>query len=986
MFKKTNKSTDSEAPFFLTLDGKRVSTSPTSSEDITFPLNSGDAHISENADPKAIGTRLKKQLEVISALVKDVHEKINKNPLDTKFIQDSLKEILRSVEQFMNLQKVAQNFELSDEIDEIGVGLWNSSIALKTISDSRGTDELIPLFRQVGFAMIRAGVSEDPEKKSTVKLLALASKVGKAWLDCGRSDQADDVLRSANEIEDSVLSLQDGTAKEQHSKAAALLVYYAYRAEAAWKLANVHVANLMFQHATDKNYLEYVTTKEIDILCQVCFTVGNQASREGKTNDAIKWLRKCHELLTDGTPVSNSERTKLLTNTLNILANCYLKNIVYDESNLDLAENAENPGNALATLLKLKIMKQKNFIPIQFEGVYFPFIRNSQVTKENLKILLNITHFISEINVMTALRGIDIIIEEKLADMRNVSYIEKAIISKFHMLESGNSINLEINDIICSIEVTLGFEQRHGIVISHRTRIACQLILWQNGDRNYSNQDYERAKKWYLMAYKWLSSTKNRNAAILQRKIALCCLEDDALSDAIEAVHKAQLHEDNSSANFYILYHIAMEKRQNDQAIRYLSNMCNGNGFNGNMLAMAAHEAYKKGNKEILIETLQEILKKHKNGEDIANINISVLIRCLIRMTHNSLSSNAEKNSLKECICNYFEIASTFNDTTIKDVNETGIFQSKKAPLNDFEWFFKTAWNIALGFCHQSDNGSDLYAVRLIEISHKFLNEYPEETIEHITRKKLCIFFSLCGKIFFSRQEKSISKKKEILEQVLDKVEQYKKIKVSSKRKFENIENDGQSSQKDLMLVLLFEYEAKVKLGLWDKLQSVINTTEAFDFEIPSKIFERMVELLINESDCPSTIIISTLQILLNSIMKHKQADIEQFSRWFRMLIITAMLKNKQSAAQYYVQVLDILNQECTKGKYPPDEIQWLMVNAWNCGIDYYSANDFVQAKKWCETAINFCQYINNGMLYKEEMRKSYNEIIKNYDASIVEV
>lgn len=39
-------------------------------------------------------------------------------------------------------------------------------------------------------------------------------------------------------------------------------------------------------------------------------------------------------------------------------------------------------------------------------------------------------------------------------------------------------------------------------------------------------------------------------------------------------------------------------------------------------------------------------------------------------------------------------IASTLNDTTIKDVNdkinETGIFQSKKAPLNDFEWFFKT--------------------------------------------------------------------------------------------------------------------------------------------------------------------------------------------------------------------------------------------------------------------------------------------------------
>jgi hypothetical protein len=47
--------------------------------------------------------------------------------------------------------------------------------------------------------------------------------------------------------------------------------------------------------------------------------------------------------------------------------------------------------------------------------------------------------------------------------------------------------------------------------------------------------------------------------------------------------------------------------------------------------------------------------------------------------------------------------------------------------------------------------------------------------------------------------------------------------------------------------------------------------------------------------------------------MKHKQADIEQFSRWFRMLIITVMLKNKQSASQHFAQVLDILNQECVK-------------------------------------------------------------------------
>jgi hypothetical protein len=69
MFKKTSKSTKNEAPFFLTLDGKRITASPASSEDIAFSLSSGDVHISEKADSEAIGTRLKKQLEIISGSI-----------------------------------------------------------------------------------------------------------------------------------------------------------------------------------------------------------------------------------------------------------------------------------------------------------------------------------------------------------------------------------------------------------------------------------------------------------------------------------------------------------------------------------------------------------------------------------------------------------------------------------------------------------------------------------------------------------------------------------------------------------------------------------------------------------------------------------------------------------------------------------------------------------------------------------------------------
>ncbi|KAF0421771.1 testis-expressed sequence 11 protein-like [Gigaspora margarita] len=974
-----------------TQNTKRTLESPTStinSGEFALSLQSNDSP-DKQTNLQAIISRLRKLIEVISALVKDIHEKLYKELLDARSILNSLNEIQRNVENFSNLQKTALYFELADEIDELGVGIWNTSIALKTSGVARGpdnSDEMIALFRQVGFVMIQAGAgaSVNTEIKTAVKLLLLANKVGKAWLDCGRSDKADEILRSANTLEDTVLSWQEKSAKELQSRSTALVVYYAYRAEAAWKLTNGHVANLMIQHATEKEYLDHITIKEIDILCQVCFTVGYQASREGKVNEAIKWLRKCHELISDRISQINPERIKILTSTLNILATCYLKIAVHDESNLDLGENAinacleEDPGNVLAISLKLKIMKQRNFDPVTYEEVYIHLMRTGQVTKENLKVLLNVAHTISEFDVMMALRGLDILIEEKLSDIRKIEFIEKAIVAKFHILGNCESENLDLNDAIRNIEVTLGFEQRYGIVIGQKTKAACQLILWQKGDQNYANRQYDRAKKWYAVAYKSLAVNQadGRNAAILQRKIALCHLEDHALADATEAVRQAQLHEKNSAANFYILFHVAMEKRQIAQAIQHLHEMCKGDEFHGNMLTMAAHEAYQKGNKAVLVEALKEILEKHEKGEDIANVDIFVLLRCLIRMTYNSLSGDEmEKASLKNYICEYFEIALNLIKTTENDQNKIDYsIQKKRALLKDLEWYFKTAWNMGLEFCQQAEEGSEMFSIQLFDIAYKFLNEYPEETLEHINRKRLCIFTSMCGRLFLSRQQKSISQKKDLLQQVLASVDQYKKLKKTlGKRKRSTLDDDIQenksSAQSDMILIILFEFEAKVKLGLWNELLTALDAAEAYDFDVPPRIFERMAELLISENECPSTVIFSTLQVLLDSITKRKQVDIEQFSRWFRMLIITSMVKDRHASAQYFDQALDILSQECSKQKkYPEEEIQWLMVNAWNYGIDYYSVNDFVNAKKWCETAIAFCRFMDNGLLYEEEV------------------
>ena len=55
--------------------------------------------------------------------------------------------------------------------------------------------------------------------------------------------------------------------------------------------------------------------------------------------------------------------------------------------------------------------------------------------------------------------------------------------------------------------------------------------------------------------------------------------------------------------------------------------MCNGDRFQGNMLAMVANDSYQKGNREVLTEALKEILNKHQSGKDVADADIFVLLR-----------------------------------------------------------------------------------------------------------------------------------------------------------------------------------------------------------------------------------------------------------------------------------------------------------------------------------------------------------------------
>ncbi|CAG8478234.1 1586_t:CDS:10 [Paraglomus brasilianum] len=967
-------------------------------------------------------------------MVKDIQHKLGENVVDTATVENLLTELIRVASTLANLQNLAQCEEYSFDIDDIGLSLdsfdmiinntltqsfligegttlWNASIYYKSTSRSQN-NKIVALLRQAGLVLIQTGAITRTDETVGIKLIALATKVGKAYIDCGMTEKADEVYRSMNEHEANVLASQDESDDLRKSKASTLTTFYASRAEVAWKLANTHIANLMMQHATADKYLIYCSMREVNYVCQVCLTIGYQLSKDNKISEAITWLKKCHDVAEFMKGKRCHETMLILTKSLNLLASCYLKKSIQDVSALHLAENAiatcleRDPGNLLAMSLKIKMLKQNGADFSGIEQAYKELMSPQQVAKDELKILLNAAHFIAELNPRVSLDGLDMLLEKTLADLGNMELVENTIVAKFHIMGNIGKKN-DMENIMKSVEVTVGSARDYTFQKNNYSMPNDTMAKWRRklrGMSGHSNEqslelpqtvilmsviqqekNYELAKSWYTFAYKFIASSEvdNRNAAILQRKISLCDLERHAVSDAINAVTLAQKHEANSAANYYIMFNIALEINDVDNAIKHLHQMCNSNDFHTNMLTIAANEAYKRNNKEILIEVLREILLKRRENQDALGVDIMVLLRCLIRLTHKAIESarEDEQQALRQYLLGYFEIAITVIGLDASSSPLTDVMLTKQ-DLNELEWYYKTAWNIALEFCQNPASAS--IAIQLFGIAYKFLELYKEETVEILAWKRLCLFTCIAGRIFQSRDSIVMEEKESLLEKSLADIILYQKIRnVLQMRKQLNSETivEPQQAESDVMLVFLFEFEAKLQLKRWNEIREMLDDARKYELNMPFKVYERMMELLIIDRECPSEILSATLQALLNSLSSQPHSEYTRFSRWFRMLLISALHQDKHVAHQYFVQATDIL-KNCPHQSYPEEEIQWMMVTAWNQGVDYYSARNFEEARKWCETAIMFCRSVENGSFYEQEMRELFVEIVDNCASS----
>ncbi|KAJ3299429.1 Testis-expressed protein 11 [Borealophlyctis nickersoniae] len=873
-------------------------------------------------------------------------------------------EIAKAVQQMHSLQQEKPgDFErLVDRIDDFGVRLWNESVDRRARATAPNENKMLTVIahlRDVAFNLLKLSAHNVMDAKTNCKMMGLAIKAGKSWVDAGDLDKAETCYDIASQRLPPKFQEQQKdlphVPPEQASKLTALL--FAHRAEREWQKAPSAVAFRLINQATSSELLELLDDKELSTIIRICVACGKFAE---KSPERIQWYTTALEVFGHHSNIAKKPRSGLMALKAEILmdmaaSHFSLNAVDTGEKFINLALR-ECPSLLPAYYLKCKILVQKGAQPFLLEEAFEAAARNCPLAREDaadFKIFMGMIHILAKhANQQSALKSIDTLLAQNAKGMPGPRrpYEDKLIISKLYLLAS---MEMEAGEAVTRVEqaVTEFTTQEFG----PSTIRTCQLIIWQAGDRASQAHRWEDAIAWYKCSLAlFLDNPADvRNAAILRRKMAYALFELGRLEEARDACTQAASDDDISAVNEFLFFLIALEEGKDDKALQHLQRVPQESG-KIDIFINAADRAFKKGNKTVLKGILREIVISDIDWTEATNKqSLLVILRCLLRLTKKTLDASNDV-ALYEEICLYIKKSyELLRDWSQKDAG----FQP------EVDWLFRMSWNLGVG---AATNSHIEVACRLYEMTSSILQLFPEQTVQTLQSQKICYFALLVGRVTLARREDM-----EFAEQLQKGDSALKSLRqtIADLRRLDaTLASDDDPA---LIQSAYLEFEIKVKMRLWEDLSKVIEFADTIN--APVQIFERMADI-VTRHNCPSAVVFLTVQVALDAILKRDPSfDLGKFSQWFRVLVRTALVNNKPAAIGLYEQVKTIIKTSTGEVNYPEDEISWLMITA--------CTNDYMNARTWCELALSLADYVKESA-QADEMRRSYAEILESVPTS----
>ncbi|KNC98950.1 uncharacterized protein SPPG_09326 [Spizellomyces punctatus DAOM BR117] len=761
---------------------------------------------------------------------------------------------------------------------------------------------------------------------------------------------------------------------------------------------------MLMHNVTNTEAKAYLGTGELEEVAQICL---NCARRATKSADAVQWCRTGIDLLDESKNQTSANGCALKTEILLFLAASYM-----DMNALEAAEQSADlilqasPSTLLGYHLKIKCLTLKN--PPQqlaMDKVYKLAVEHCASTvkdPEQFKLFLGMLHIMARHTSPTvAAAAVDVLLhrlEESAVSLED-RQVERLRILKMYLLMTATNVD---------DEVTAQVENLIDKVVDTDTNVPLaktyRLILWQAADRAAQEGHWADAIKWFKCSTRLLldDPMDSRNTALVHRKLSICYLELGQHSQAYDCCLQAAAKE-NSPTNDFLSYIILLEQSNQERALDHLKSIpCGKDTFQ--YFVSAAQAAFKKGNKQVIQEVLKHIVLSPMDWTANDNgANLLTVLRCLIRLTKAQVRSGDEAAIFADlvifikkgwepkisAICRpvYTSKYCCPQAYCLLEGWKASSSLSAEAYAAEVDWLCRVAWNCALSsaVANQIELACELY-----HLTADILSLSEEETVQVLQSRKICLFATAAGNVSLARQSSVQS-----VEHLRKAMTALKTMREICKRIQGNAVTVPKLDDPVLHQSIYLEFEINVRMEAWSELEPVLEYANSVG--APVQIFERLagrqpklvpalsscerlpVTLyidIVTRQKCPSAVIFLTIQAALNAILKHDPGfDVKRFSQWFRVLVRTSLVSNKTAAMGLYDQVLAILKSSSQENPYPKEEVEWLMVAAWNIGCEHWSLNEQANAKKWCEMAMTLADYVETSPLTKE-MRESYSDFL----------
>jgi len=466
---------------------------------------------------------------------------------------------------------------------------------------------------------------------------------------------------------------------------------------------------------------------------------------------------------------------------------------------------------------------------------------------------------------------------------------------------------------LCDLPGALGFLERllsdHHSGLHTLSTAAQQQVssfIWNTATNFYATQEFHNAITWYKLSAPLFSQQENKAQCL--RVISRCFLLLGEADQALEWALNARDIEPDSTLVHFLLYSIFLEKDDISEAFETLHRMSQSEESFDYLEASVVCAMQKNKHQiskqalECLINVTLSNLDKSKKGL------LSKSVRTLFQLLSESQCSDGAKKklSLVQTLASLLQTEDADHIAKYKDL----VFNNN---MDEMQWLTLVTWNMGVNSITEKDFSS----ITILFNATLVFSSYLPSSHSLLDMRMNCLAFVSLG------QMNGPKKTTQVLESVLKNLKKCKELRAILRADPQGVKLDVQT---DLM-ILSIEFEAYLHLCP-PNISQVLAQIDALSLK-PQKKAELLAQFA-HTGSCFSINRKLAIQLLEESrALFISESNFTAASEITRKLITVCPRTDSLSYYDSTLSLLRLINSEA----YPSDELLWLFITAYNCGI-----------------------------------------------------